>query len=535
MTLVWPKVVVADDDPSVQRLLGAMLRASGYKVRQVADGQQALAAIEEDCPHYLITDWLMPGLTGPDLCRAVRKLSLRNYVYILIVTGKSSSSDMVAGLDAGADDFLTKPVDRSELLARMASGARVLSMERTLNEMAHIDPLTGLATRRSFLQQAERELHRAVRQGTPLSCVMVDIDFFKKVNDTHGHPVGDQVLREVAAALKSNCRGNDIIGRYGGEEFCAILSETNESAAGVWAERIREKLGRLLIPVEAKTITITASLGVASRLDDLKDVAGLIDLADQALLVAKQSGRNRVVRYQTLHQPSSLAPAIHDHPFEGVVARNVMTALVACLREQETIGQAAEFFLRFRINSCPVVDGHGRLVGILSEKDVINVITQPDAWSQPVANYMQKGVVCFDEETPVKTIHEFLCRVSIRRVIIVKDGWPTGLIGRGTILRWYRNWLAVGGARPLNAEAATVPQGQLASTVEALSRCTTELQARVQRGGESNEIVPLLIDETTRIQELAQDLLTLARSLAPPVAEGNAATISGAAELQFAF
>jgi diguanylate cyclase (GGDEF)-like protein len=454
-------------------------------------------------------------MDGVELCRRVRQEDLPHYVYVLFVTARKSTLELVQALEAGADDFVSKPIERGELLARLHSGQRVVELERRLSEAARSDPLTGIPTRRAFYEQFERELSRARRYKLPLSCVMLDVDFFKKINDLHGHAVGDEVLRQVAALLKWSCRSSDFVCRHGGEEFCVLLPETDDAAAALWADRTRAALAERQITTAAGDLKVTASFGVAQLLDDTANGEQLVDQADQALLVAKQSGRDRVVRYRSLCEttPISLSVAGKD-PFDGVLARNVMTTLVSCLDQEETVGRAAEFFLRFGINSSPVVDGDGKLVGILSEKDVIGVMTQPECWGKPVREVMKTMVVCYEEETPVKAIYDFLCRVSVRRVIIVQDGYPTGLISRGTLLRWFSTWLAVHGQRPPVGEEAC--EGDHLRRMQSIRRTAHLLAEQAVRldgqfGNEAADFLPALVDSTSRMQELINDLLSDSR------------------------
>ena len=381
------QVLLVDDDPAMIRILSKWLEKAGYPTQTAGDGPQALAAIEQRCPDILITDWEMPHIDGLELCRRVRQLDLPHYVYIIFLTVRATSDEMIAGLDIGADDFLSKPVCQGELVARLRAGARVLELERRLSLMARTDPLTGLLTRRSFFENLEKEWQRAKRFGLPLSCVMVDIDFFKRINDLHGHPAGDAVLKSTAELIADSCRSIDSVCRYGGEEFCVLLPGTDGQNAAVWAERVRERLIAQQFAAGDKRFRITGSFGSAQRHDDTQTADQLIDQADQALLCAKQSGRDRVVRYESLCDGTELDLGKSDKQaglFRGIVARHVMSPMVACLRENETVGQAAEFFLRSRINSTPVVDAQGRLVGILSEKDLMAAMVSLDLWNAPV-------------------------------------------------------------------------------------------------------------------------------------------------------
>jgi diguanylate cyclase (GGDEF)-like protein len=511
-----PQALIVDDDPQLLRILGHYLRGSGFDVREAGDGEEALQAIRTHCPHYIITDWDMPRLDGLELCRRVRQESLPHYVYILFLTSKSTSHELIQALEAGADEFVSKPIDPNELLARLRSGQRVLDLERKLHEAARSDPLTGIPTRRAFYEHFEREFARARRYRLPLSCVMLDVDFFKKINDVHGHPAGDEVLKAVARLLDTSRRSSDYVCRHGGEEFCFILPETSEQAATIWAERTRAAVAALRVNVGTTELKVTASFGVSELLEDMTSSEQIVDHADQALLVAKQSGRDHVVRYQSLSDTSSLTitGTGDKDPFEGVQAKNVMTTLVSCLDQDETVGRAAEFFLRFRLNSSPVVDYQGKLVGILSEKDVIGVMTSLDSWNKPVREVMKTSVACYEEDTPVKAIYDFLTRVSVRRVIIVNDGFPTGLISRGTLLRWFSTWLAVHGQRPPVADETWEAdhwrrvQG-LRRTSEMLAESARRLQGQLTGG--DGDFLPALIDSTSRMQELINDLLSDSR------------------------
>ncbi len=512
-------VLLVDDDPAILRILCKWLEKAGYSVRTAGDGQQALAAIEAECPDYLVTDWEMPNMNGLELCRRVRQLKLPHYVYILFLTVHSARDELIEGLEIGADEFLSKPVNQEELLARLRSGSRVLESERRLSLMARTDPLTGLMTQRTFYETLEREWHRDERSHAPISCVMLDLDFFKRVNDIHGHRAGDAVLKTVSGLLGECCRSTDSICRYGGEEVCVMLPNTDEHGAVRWAERTRQRLSSTTVCVGEKRVRVTGSFGVAQRCDDTRTVAELVDQADQALLCAKQSGRDRVVRYESLHGSSEFdLPETNPQVglFQGIVARHVMTPLVAFLREDETVGQAAELFLRSRANSTPVVNTEGKLTGILSEKDLLAAMVSLECWESPVLEVMKPNVICYEENTPIQTIYEFICRVSIRRVVIATDGYPTGTISRGTLLRWFKNLVITKGL--LDPRRAGQPDEQydphrtrerLVETARELAHQASELQKRLQE--DIDDLVPYVVGGATGLEELVNDLLTYSR------------------------
>jgi len=506
MTTEASNILLVDDDLTMRRLLGAHLELAGYCVRTATDGREALAAIEQDCPDIIITDWDMPGMNGLELCRQIRAQQLPHYVYILFLTVKDSHREMVRGLHAGADDFVTKPVQRDELLARLHAGARVLELERRLSHMARTDSLTGLYTQRVFYELLEKEWCRATRYGMALSCVMVDVDFFKRINDVYGHPAGDAVLRTIAGVLADECRASDTICRYGGEEFCIALPETPESGALQWAQRVRERIEAEIVSWEGEDIRVTASFGVAQRYDDTQTALQLVDLADQALLVAKRAGRDRVVAYQSLNEARHLS-------LEGS-------------GPNDTVGHAAEFFLQSRINSTPVVDDEGRLVGMIADKDLMAALVSLDCWTRPVRELMKPNVITYDEATPIHVIYEFLCRVSIFRVVITSGDRPTGTISRGSLLRWFRNLLLASGlvqteeaAAPQPSVDANLTRQRLVETVRALAHQAKALDEHLQV---DDDLVPRIVGAATGMQDLVDDLLAHAR-FAHPAAGAAAA------------
>jgi diguanylate cyclase (GGDEF)-like protein len=295
------KILIADDDLVSRRLLERTLIALGHEVVAVGDGIAAVAALlRPDGPRIAILDWMMPGATGLEVCRLVRQRPAP-YVYILLLTARDRREDIVTGLDAGADDFLTKPFDALELRARLRPGERVVDLQEGLmrtqeayRELAIHDSLTGLWNRRMILGQLQIELHRAEREGKALGVAIADLDHFKRVNDTLGHAAGDAALREVAARMRSAVRDCDFIGRYGGEEFLLVLPGCDGAVGLLVAERVRRRVADEPVKAGDEVVPITVSLGLAfSRRADVEPDA-LIKAADEALYRAKAAGRNRV-------------------------------------------------------------------------------------------------------------------------------------------------------------------------------------------------------------------------------------------------
>lgn len=506
-------VLVVDDDPAALRLAAKIVSSAGHRVSLAENGRQALDAILQDPPDLVLCDWDMPKLDGLALCREVRRHELPRYVYVILLTGKSSADEIVEGLAAGADDFVTKPICRAVLLARLEAGSRVLRMERRLRTVSQYDPLTGVLNRRAFHQRVVQEWERATRYGGPLACAMIDLDFFKRINDAHGHAGGDATLTAVASLLEDQCRPSDVLCRFGGEEFCVLLAETNEAGAAQWAERVRTIVAETAIPVDDAMLRVTASLGVAERLSDMASPEDLIELADQALAVAKQSGRNRVVRFSSLDEPM-LDP--HDKqsavgPLDGVLARDVMSVALLCPGQDDTVRNVADLFLQLRLNSAPVVDETGTVAGIVAEADLLNQTALGKGWEATMRDVMRTDVVCYDEDTPVEQVYQFLSRVSVPRIVVVDQGRPTGVISRATLLRWIRNWVATheeaGSGDPWTCPDRDRNRRKTAiiKTAEVAEARVADLRRRI--AGEDHDFVPCVVGEATRLQSLVNDLL----------------------------
>lgn len=297
------KVVIAEDDPVSRRLLEAKLVKWGYEVVVTRDGEEALAALRgEDAPRLAILDWMMPGMDGVDVCRKIRTEVGKPYTYIILLTALHRDEDLVAGMEAGADDYITKPFKANELRVRLRAGRRIIELQNelieareALREQATHDPLTGLWNHGEILRILGRQLSRVERDGGCVSVIMADLDHFKRVNDTHGHMAGDAVLRLTSRRMLTQVRDYDYIGRYGGEEFFMVLPGCCEDTAQALAERLRLCICSEAMDIPEGAVSLTISLGVATRSQgESKDINSLIQTADQALYRAKEKGRNRV-------------------------------------------------------------------------------------------------------------------------------------------------------------------------------------------------------------------------------------------------
>jgi two-component system cell cycle response regulator len=300
-------VLVAEDHPATGMLLKKLLTKAGYDVTTARNGREALDRFRSNFFPIVLIDWMMPEMDGLELCEAIRKLSSQGYVYVIFLTGKNSKDDVVEALETGADDYVTKPFDRSELLARIRTGQRIVTLERSLKEayeeiklLSYIDPLTGVYNRGYLNERLSEEINRALRYRHPLHLVMCDIDHFKAVNDQYGHQAGDEVLKSFAGLMKGAIRQKvDLVARYGGEEFVLVLPETDASGAQIVAERLRKTVEEKSHQIKDKVVRITVSWGVSGFAPDQsrdKVTADfLLNEADECLMKAKQDGRNRVV------------------------------------------------------------------------------------------------------------------------------------------------------------------------------------------------------------------------------------------------
>ena len=295
------RILIADDEAVSRRLLQATLEKWGHEVVTTNNGADAWEHLQQpEGPRLAILDWMMPRLDGLEVCRRVRERTVP-YVYIVLLTARDERDDLVDALEAGADDFLRKPMNSGELRARLRAAQRILELQESLlaahealrHEASH-DHLTGVWNRSAILDALARERQRNVRDGASLSIAIIDLDHFKKVNDTHGHQAGDGVLREAAQRIRRAIRPYDALGRYGGEEFLVVLPGCGAAEAREIAERIRLQICATAILAGDSSLELTASLGVAGAAGREIDIDALIRAADDALYRAKDAGRNRV-------------------------------------------------------------------------------------------------------------------------------------------------------------------------------------------------------------------------------------------------
>ncbi len=313
------RVLIADDSTISRRLLEAALRKWNYDVVVAADGAEAWRELQkEDAPRLAVLDWMMPGMSGPEVCRLLREREDERYTYILLVTSRSHREDLIEGMEAGADDYITKPFDQNELKVRLGPGRRIvelqdalLAAQAALREQATVDPLTRIWNRRTTLEILDRELARCERGASPLGLVLADLDRFKTVNDTHGHLAGDRVLHEAAQRMAASSRQYDAVGRYGGEEFLLILPGCDSVSAESQAQRLRLIISEMPFLIDGdQKLDITCSFGVTGVPARQRcSQEEIISVADTALYKAKKQGRNCVVRLDPDEEPAPSSPA----------------------------------------------------------------------------------------------------------------------------------------------------------------------------------------------------------------------------------
>lgn len=312
------RILVVDDNRDNVEIIATRLRFRGYQIDEASDGAQALESVHANPPDLILLDVMLPDIDGYEISRRIKGDEKIPFIPIILVTARDSTQDKVAGLDAGADDYLTKPINFPELEARVRSMLRIKKLQdeielknRELERLSISDGLTGLFNHRHIHALLNEEFERVQRTGERVTVAMFDLDRFKGVNDTHGHQAGDRVLEEFADILRESAREIDRLGRYGGEEFMALLPDTNIDDAEVFVERVRREVARrpFNIGEDREPLRMTTSAGIASYPDPrINSPEMLVRLADEALYSAKATGRNRVVRFdQAAHASASPA------------------------------------------------------------------------------------------------------------------------------------------------------------------------------------------------------------------------------------
>jgi len=295
------QMLVVDDSAVYRKLVEQVLSSESYSLLFAQNGAEAIQLFEQHSPSFVITDWMLPDFSGFELCQRIRADNTRPYCYIIVMTSSNEKGHVVKGLEAGADDYLTKPFDPAEMLARVGVGRRIIDLNRQLaaksqkmEEAARTDPLTGLPNRRAIEEWASKQMRGSARHGFPLWVVLGDIDNFKLINDSFGHDAGDIVLKTFADLLRRITRASDICGRLGGDEFILVITHVETGNIEDTVNRFREAFAALSFPLQGQSIRVTASFGVAGLASGSDDFSVLLQKADRMLYGAKRAGRNLV-------------------------------------------------------------------------------------------------------------------------------------------------------------------------------------------------------------------------------------------------
>ena len=309
------RILLVDDDRAVRLLYKTLLEKSGHSVTTASNGREALESIKARPPQLIISDWVMPEMDGIEFCRELRKNPDWHKIYVFIVTAQDSAEKLIEAFEAGANDYLSKPINSKVLAARLRSAQRIIQMQeaqeedrlqmrrfadelaasnKRLQDLALTDTLTGLPNRRYGMERLEQEWALATRTQRPVCCMMVDIDYFKMVNDTYGHQVGDEALKMVASSLQQAARKQDVVCRVGGEEFMVICPDSDVKAGFAYAERLRKHVASQTLQTMGQSLRLTVSIGLTDNAQ-LENTEAILHQADTRLYAAKAAGRNRTI------------------------------------------------------------------------------------------------------------------------------------------------------------------------------------------------------------------------------------------------
>ena len=412
-------------------------RAPEIQVDSAHQGQEGIEmvrkALEEGRPYSLafIDVRMPPGLDGIQTTKKIWELDPEIQVVVCSAYSDYSWQDIIHELTH---------TSRFLVLKKPFESIEVRQLAATLHqrwEDSRYDLLTGLVNRRAYMDHFQLQKKNSIKNNTPLSCLMIDLDYFKRINDDHGHAAGDDVLKSVAQVLIDNSRPGDIVCRYGGEELCVLLKNADEEQAVEWAERVRQKIATTeAAKVNGEPVFVTSSFGVYQLEGTDIEPSTALENADFALRTAKSRGRNRVVTYSEIANgalESAGDPCLAS--LEGITASSVMNPIPS-IPQNATLQECAQQLMKHCISSAPVVSSDGKVIGQLTECDLLKSFTEESADDLAALDVMNSSVVCYPESTPLHEIFRFLIRVAIPHVVVVRDRCPTGVIARSTLLSW---------------------------------------------------------------------------------------------------
>ncbi len=472
-----------DDDPQT------IVTWDGFEIDSAFQGQEGLELVERAVtdrrPYALafVDIRMPPGWDGVETVRRIWEIDPEILIVICSAYSDYSWQEMVREL--GRNDrylILRKPFDNIEVRQFAMALTERWSQSRT-------DVLTQLLNRRALRSYLDLEWKHTAEQLVPLSCAMLDLDHFKRINDSFGHQAGDEVLKQVAQTLVSKCRASDSVYRYGGEEICVLMPQTSEQDAVAWAESTRRAVEASPVVLEDRQLNMTVSIGVAVRSSDDDNPERLIDRADQALIVAKSAGRNRVVAASTI-----TARTTADDPWSGVALIDLMSTTFVALRSSATVAETLQCFVRSPVGVVAVMDSEDAIRGVLSERELIELLPAHDRLYDAVDTIMCREFVACDVNSPASAVIALLERPDVNRVFVQREGQPIGFVSRGSVLRyWSRRNVPPGASGTTSALrlVGRLDRQQLARCAQRLSESAAKMLAESCRpGGEPSELSP---------------------------------------------
>ena len=426
------RILVVDDEPAVVWALSHFLNLAGYEVLQAGAGLQALSALDFFHPHFVIAGWDLADMSGAEFCRRLRNRNLADYSYLLLLTSTADSNALVEALQAGVDDFLALPLVHGELLSRLRAGARMVEYERRAQLLRRTDARLPTGTRLSFDETLPRRQAAAASRGKELSCVLADVDFFRRVRRVHGQAAADEALGAIVSRLQDHCGAGRPLFRLGDNRFALLYEGESEADAVAWADGCRKAISAMDATRGGESEPLTVSFGVAA-LPPAANPEQALGLAEQALMIAKQSGRNRVVGAGHMAAITSRRSGGGSDPLRSAAVRDIMTSNVVSLTRHETLEAASEFLQACRLSALPVIDSDGQLLGLASQSQLEEHLAEPSLTPKSVGEILAAETPCYEEDATVQTLFEFFQHNEAERVEIVVGGRPTGFVTRGSL------------------------------------------------------------------------------------------------------
>jgi two-component system, cell cycle response regulator len=424
------KILLASEDRTLLRSLSRFLRVFGYDVDEASDAQQALAGWEARRPDFLIIDGDQAFQRSLQQCMSTCIMGETSKVYTFLLAEEKGDCDAAAALAAGVDDFLRKPFDYGEMLARLQTGARSIEFERRLRGQSATHPLTGCLTRSALLRRMRAALEDAKSADRSYACVLLDLDFFCRVNMLYGFAAGDALLRSVGETITRRCTKGETLACFGADRFGVFLHDMNEGDGAEWAEQVRAELAEAEFAWEHSVVRITASFGVASARGKSLRAEDFLDMAGEALRFAKSAGRNCVARYREFDDESRswTDPAAPGRVFERTAARDVMLPCPVALSPKDPVSVAAAAFRKTQLGALPVVDASGKVKGLLTEETVFDDLSETRRRAATVGEVMIADPPQFPEQVRFAALLELFTKQPHVAAVITDSGRPTGLV-----------------------------------------------------------------------------------------------------------